>query len=81
MKQTLRDIKVEYDPPISIICDNTSAINISKYHVVHLKTKHIPIKYHFLREQVAKKKCQDGIYYHQRIDCEYFHKTPSQRDI
>jgi hypothetical protein len=35
MKQTLKDIKVEYDHPISIICDNTSAINISKNHVMH----------------------------------------------
>jgi hypothetical protein len=54
MKQTLRDIKVEYDHPISILCDNTSAINISKNHVMHSRTKHIPIKYHFLREQVAE---------------------------
>jgi hypothetical protein len=34
------------------MCDNTSAINISKNLVQHSKTKHIPIKYHFLREQV-----------------------------
>jgi hypothetical protein len=55
MKQTLTDIQVEYDEPIPIYCDNTSAINISKNPVMHSKTKHIPIKYHFLREQVAKK--------------------------
>jgi hypothetical protein len=54
MKQTLKDIKVEYDQPISIICDNTSAINISKNLVMHSKMKHIPIKYHFLREQVVE---------------------------
>jgi hypothetical protein len=54
MKQTLQDIKVEYDQPISIICDNTSAINISKNIIMHSKTNHIPIKYHFLREHVAK---------------------------
>jgi hypothetical protein len=35
--------------------DNTSTINISKNPVMHSKTKHIPIKYHFLREQVAEK--------------------------
>jgi hypothetical protein len=55
MKQTLTDIQVEYDEPIPIYCDNTSAINISKNSVMHSKTKHIPIKYHFLREQVAEK--------------------------
>ena len=55
MKQTLTDIQVECDEPISIYCDNTHAISISKNHVMHSKTKHIPIKYHFLREQVAEK--------------------------
>ena len=53
MKQTLQDMKVSIDEPISLKCDNTSAISISKNPVLHSKTKHIPIKYHFLREQVA----------------------------
>ena len=48
-------MKLSIDEPISIKCDNTSAISISKNHVLHSKTKHIPIKYHFLREQVAQK--------------------------
>jgi hypothetical protein len=55
MKQTLQDIKVEYKNPISILCDNTNAISISKNPVMHSKTKHIPIKYHFMREQVNDK--------------------------
>ena len=55
MKQTLTDIQVEYDESIPIYCDNTSAMSISKNLVMHSKTKHIPIKYHFLREQVAEK--------------------------
>ena len=32
-----------------------SSINMSKNPVMHSKTKHIPIKYHFLREQVSQK--------------------------
>jgi hypothetical protein len=55
MKQTLTDIHVEYDEPIPIYCDNTSTISISKNPVMHSKTKNIPIKYHFLREQVVEK--------------------------
>jgi hypothetical protein len=55
MKQTLIDIQVEYDKPIPIYCDNTNAICISKNSVMHSKTKHILIKYHFLRKQVAEK--------------------------
>jgi hypothetical protein len=55
MKQTLTDMKVEYDEPIPIYCDNTSAISISKNPVMHSKTKKIPIKYHFLQEQDVEK--------------------------
>ena len=55
MKKTLQDMKVSIDEPISIKCDNTSAISISKNPILHSKTKHIPIKYHFLGEQVADK--------------------------
>ena len=45
---------MKYDEPIVILSDNTNAINISKNLVMHSKTKHIPIKFHFLREQVTK---------------------------
>jgi bifunctional DNase/RNase len=55
MEQNLTDIQVEYDDHIPIYCDNTSAINISKNLMMHSKTKNIPIKYHFLWEQVANK--------------------------
>ena len=54
MKQTLQDIHVTCNEPIPIMCDNMSAISISKNPVMHSKTKHIPIKFHFLREQVTK---------------------------
>jgi hypothetical protein len=55
MKITLIDIQVEYDDPIPIYCDNTSAISISKNLVMHSKMKDIPIKYNFLWEQVVEK--------------------------
>ena len=35
MKQTVQDMKVSIDEPISIKCDNTSAISISKNPVLH----------------------------------------------
>ena len=50
IKKTLQDIHVTCNEPIPILCDNTSAISISKNPVMHSKTKHIPIKFHFLRE-------------------------------
>ena len=71
MKKTLTDIKVEYDEPIPIYCDNTSATSVSKNLVMHSKSKHIPIKYHFLREQVAEK----------NIRVEYVGTTEQVEDI
>jgi len=56
MMQTLQDFQITCTPPISIICDNISAISISKNPFMHSKTKHIPIKYHFLQEQVLEQK-------------------------
>lgn len=55
-KQTLQDFKINFNQPILILCDNTSAISISKNPVSHSRTKHIPIKYHFLCEQVSDQK-------------------------
>jgi hypothetical protein len=55
MKQILQDIQVKYDEPISILCDNTNAISISRNPVMHSKTKHISIKFYFLWEQVTEK--------------------------
>ena len=48
-------MKVEIKEPIVIFCDNTSAINKPKNLAMHSKTKHIAIKYHFVRELVQDK--------------------------
>ena len=39
MKQTVRDYDINLDQ-ILIMCDNTSAINISNNHIQHSRTKH-----------------------------------------
>ena len=38
-----------------VYCDNSSAIDMSKNPVQHSKTKHIEIKYHFIRDLVERK--------------------------
>jgi hypothetical protein len=55
MKQTLQDIKIVFEEPTIIHCDNTSAISLSKNPIQHSKSKHIPIKYHYLRDQAENK--------------------------
>jgi hypothetical protein len=78
-EETLKDIKVEYDHPISIIYDNTSAIHISDNHVMHSNTKHIPIKYHFLREHVAEQSVKMEYITTKEQDADIFTK-PLPRD-
>jgi len=52
INKNIKDIQFPHDQPISIMYDNTSAINIFKNNFQHYKTMHIRIKYHFLREKV-----------------------------
>lgn len=39
---------------VPILCDNTSAIYISKNPVQHKRAKHIDISHHFLRDNIKK---------------------------
>ena len=55
IKQLLKGMKEQIIEPMIIYCDNTSAIKISKNHVMHTRNKHIAIKYHYLRELVQDK--------------------------
>ena len=45
-------MKKDITKPMILYCDNTSAINISKNPMMHTNTKHIAIKYNYLRELV-----------------------------
>ena len=53
MRQTLKDFGLLYSTT-PILCDNTSAINLSKNPVHHSRTKHIEVRHHFLRDYVMK---------------------------
>jgi len=53
IRQQLKDFCVDTDC-IPILCDNTSAINISKNPCQHKNTKHIDIRHYFSRYYVKK---------------------------
>ncbi|GJT28628.1 hypothetical protein Tco_0908903, partial [Tanacetum coccineum] len=53
IKSQLADYDVLYDK-VPIFFDNTSAIAISNNPVLHSRTKHIDIKYHFIRDHILK---------------------------
>ena len=54
MKQMLNDYGIE-QRTMNIHCNNSSAINILKNHVIHFRTKHIEIHHHFIKALVEKK--------------------------
>lgn len=46
----MKDLKQEQREATVIFCDNQSAIAMAKNPVFHGRTKHIKIKFHFIRE-------------------------------
>ncbi|XP_071694431.1 uncharacterized protein [Rutidosis leptorrhynchoides] len=58
LRRILEDMGEKQDETTQILRDNKSAIAMAKNHVFHGRTKHIDIKYHFLREVTAKKEIE-----------------------
>ena len=54
MKKVLTNYRIFQDTMV-VYCDNSSAIDISKNPIQHSKTKHIEIRYHFIRDLVERK--------------------------
>ena len=54
LKQLLCDMLNLCDVKVTIGVDNQSAIKLSKNPVSHQRSKHIDIKYHFIRDVIAK---------------------------
>lgn len=58
LKKVLIDLKQESKYATTIYCDNLYTIAITKNPVFHNHTKHIDIKYNFIRDYVAKGEIQ-----------------------
>lgn len=58
LRRILEDIGEKQEEGTILYCDNKSAIAIAKNPVNHDRTKHISIKYHFIREAIGKKEVQ-----------------------
>ena len=56
LRRILKEMSEYQDKPTVIYCDNKSAIAMVKNPVHHHRTKHIAIKYHFIREAEANNK-------------------------
>ncbi|KAJ0801006.1 putative RNA-directed DNA polymerase [Helianthus annuus] len=52
LKGILKELQENVDHPLAVYCDNKSTICLAKDPVYHGKSKHIRVKYHFIRDLV-----------------------------
>jgi len=57
LKQKLADFGLQISK-VPLMCDNTSAINLTKNQIQHSRTKHIEIRHHFIRDYVSNGDCE-----------------------
>ncbi|RVW76999.1 Copia protein [Vitis vinifera] len=53
-KIILGDLRIKWDGPMKLYCDNKSAINIVHNPIQHNRTKHIEIDRHFIKEKLEE---------------------------
>lgn len=58
MKMLLEKLKITKALKIKLLVDNKSTINLTNHSLSYDKIKYIEKKYHFLRDQVNKKKLE-----------------------
>ena len=56
MRRILEKLGCNQSKSTMIFCDNSSSIKLSKNLVMHRRSKHIDIRFHFLRDL-----CKDGV--------------------
>jgi len=52
MKIILDNLKIKYEAPMGLTCDNKSAISIAHNLIQHDRTKHVEIDRHFIKEKL-----------------------------
>ena len=52
LKIILDDLRIKWDNPMKLYCDNKLAINIAHYLIQHDRTKHIEVDRHFIKEKL-----------------------------
>lgn len=71
IKRLLKELKIKYEAPIQLYCDNQSTISIANNPVHHDRTKHVEVDRHFIKEKI-----DGGI-----ISIRYVHTNQQLADI
>lgn len=58
LKELLSELKIMKESAVKLRMDNISAINLAKNPIRHGRSKHIEVKYHFLRDMVNKERIE-----------------------
>jgi hypothetical protein len=62
LKRVLNEMDLDYGQPVPLLIDNQSAIRLAKNPMYHKRSKHIEIKWHWLREKVAEQHVVELVY-------------------
>lgn len=54
----LTEMKIKDEESMKLLIDNKSAINLAKHPIAHGRSKHIETRFHFLRDQVSKRRLE-----------------------
>jgi hypothetical protein len=55
LRTLLRDLRVYLADTLILWCENVSALAIASSPIFHVRTKHIEVDFHFVRERVLRK--------------------------
>lgn len=76
VQKLLDELQVGHPIMACLWCDNLGATYLSSNPVFHVRTKHIKIAYHFVREQVARKNLKIRFIHSADQIADGFTKTP-----
>ena len=62
LKGVLSEMDLDYGQPVPLLIDNQSAIRLAKNPMYHKRSKHIEIKWHWLREKVGELNVVELVY-------------------
>jgi len=54
LKIIVEDLRLEWDSPMKLYCDNKSVISIAHNPIQHDRTKHIEVDRHFIKEKLDR---------------------------